>query len=151
MGLFDIFPKKEKFKKQIILGVDMVKMGLSIKLRNKFSIKYQDNAKLMAEVVINTIFNTKLSNKQAESFAKSNKEAINNEIEELLVKDAEARKMIITSLRTLNMDIMVSGKDATESIFDKYSNILVKHGKRCPESPPDEFLKQAGYFYIKQG
>jgi hypothetical protein len=144
-----IFKRKKKLMRKMLEAVDLIKMGLYVRLKSKFLLQYdKDFSGSLAGAIINELFSESLSKQRATEFYNSNKELIVQEIENL--KNSKEIKNAITKAVRVKQTVYFAENRISASSMIEPIEKLEKLGFLIPggESPnPKNFIPMAINFY----
>lgn len=133
----------------MLAAVDLIRMGLYVRLKSKFLLQYdKDFSGALAAAIISELFSESLSKRKAAEFYNSNKELIVQELENL--KNSKEIKNAITQAVRVKQIVYFSENQISASSMIEPIEKLKKLGFLIPggESPnPKIFIPMAVNFY----
>lgn len=141
--------RKKVLLTRMISGIDMVKMGVYTRLKQRFEVKYgEEKARFLSGAVTNELFSGKPANPDAEQFLKSNMDIVEQELSKIR-DDQEMCKVVTQAIRVKMVVSSTKGKHVLNPLLDhvkklKKFGIFVSGG----EAPsPETFLAMAYKFF----
>ncbi len=143
-----MFGRKKKLIKKMSGAIDLVKMGIYMRLESNFLRKYaEDFSGLLSAAIVNVLFDQSPSNLKASEFSASNKDLINQELRNLK-DDEDIRKVVTEAVRAKSVLLIAQDQNAAVSCAEHLEKlrdlgILIPGG----EAPSLDFLSIAEEFY----
>jgi len=107
--------RKRKLIKKMLSGVNLVKMGLYVRLKSNLTQEYdEDFSEFLAAAIINELFSETPSNPEGIEFLSSNKELVHQEIDKLK-HDEKIRNAVTQAVRVKAIILLANNQDHSSS------------------------------------